>query len=106
MLWKGLQLPNRLDFEKETSSDTFGRFTAQPLERGFGSTIGNALRRVLLSSIEGTAVATVKIEGATFPNYAGTEQKRQYVVSGDQLTIINQSSAVGGVVKIVLTRAK
>jgi hypothetical protein len=54
----------------------------------------------------GDGVLTVKIEGATFPNYAGTEQKRQYVVSGDQLTIINPSSAVGGVVKIVLTRAK
>jgi Lipocalin-like domain len=52
-------------------------------------------------------ILAVKIEGATFPNYAGTEQKRQYVVSGDQLTIINPSSAVGGaVVKIVLTRAK
>ena len=51
-------------------------------------------------------VLTVKIEGATFPNYAGTEQKRQYVVSGDQLTITNPTSAVGGVVKIVLTRAK
>jgi DNA-directed RNA polymerase subunit alpha len=63
MLWKGLQLPNRLEFERETSSDTFGRFTAQPLERGFGTTIGNALRRVLLSSIEGAAVTAVKIDG-------------------------------------------
>jgi DNA-directed RNA polymerase subunit alpha len=63
MLWKGLQLPNRLDFERETSSDTFGRFTAQPLERGFGTTIGNALRRVLLASIEGAAVTAVKIDG-------------------------------------------
>jgi DNA-directed RNA polymerase subunit alpha len=63
MLWKGLQLPNRLDFERETSSDTFGRFTAQPLERGFGTTIGNALRRVLLSSIEGAAVTAVRIDG-------------------------------------------
>ncbi|MGE3842578.1 MAG: DNA-directed RNA polymerase subunit alpha [Vicinamibacterales bacterium] len=63
MLWKGLQLPNRLEFERETSSDTFGRFTAQPLERGFGTTIGNALRRVLLASIEGAAVTAVKMDG-------------------------------------------
>ena len=63
MLWRGLQLPSRLDFEKETSSDTFGRFSAQPFERGFGTTIGNALRRVLLSSIEGAAVTAVKIDG-------------------------------------------
>jgi Lipocalin-like domain len=50
---------------------------------------------------------TVKIEGATFPNYVGTEQKRQYAISGDQLTITNPMHAVGGgVLKIVLTRAK
>lgn len=63
MLWRGLQLPSRLDFERETSSDTFGRFSAQPFERGFGTTIGNALRRVLLSSIEGAAVTAIKIDG-------------------------------------------
>ncbi len=63
MLWRGLQLPGRLDFERESSSDRFGRFSAQPFERGFGTTIGNALRRVLLSSIEGAAVTAVKIDG-------------------------------------------
>lgn len=63
MLSRGLQLPGRLDFERETSSDTFGRFSAQPFERGFGTTIGNALRRVLLSSIEGAAVTAVRIDG-------------------------------------------
>ena len=55
MLWKGFQRPKRLEFERETLTDRFGRFYAQPFERGFGTTIGNALRRVLLSSIEGTA---------------------------------------------------
>jgi DNA-directed RNA polymerase subunit alpha len=63
MLWRGLQLPNRLDFERDTATVTFGRFSAQPFERGFGTTIGNALRRVLLSSIEGAAVTAVKIDG-------------------------------------------
>jgi DNA-directed RNA polymerase subunit alpha len=63
MLWKGLQLPNRLEFERETATDKFGRFSAQPFERGFGTTIGNALRRVLLSTIEGAAVTAVKIDG-------------------------------------------
>src|SRR3989442_5967226 len=63
MLWKGFQRPKRLDFERETLTDRFGQFTAQPFERGFGTTIGNALRRVLLSSIEGAAVTAVKIEG-------------------------------------------
>jgi len=63
MLWKGFQRPKRLEFERETSTDRFGRFVAQPFERGFGTTVGNALRRVLLSSIEGGAVTAVKIEG-------------------------------------------
>ena len=62
MLWKGFQRPKRLEFERETLTDRFGRFYAQPFERGFGTTIGNALRRVLLSSIEGTAVSAVKID--------------------------------------------
>jgi DNA-directed RNA polymerase subunit alpha len=61
MLWKGFQRPNRLEVEEEKGN--YGRFTAQPLERGWGTTVGNALRRVLLSSIEGAAVTGVKIEG-------------------------------------------
>src|SRR5512144_2075725 len=63
MLWKGFQRPKRLEFERETLTDRFGRFYAQPFERGFGTTVGNAIRRVLLSSIEGAAVTAVKIEG-------------------------------------------
>jgi DNA-directed RNA polymerase subunit alpha len=63
MLWKGFQRPKRLEFERETLTDRFGRFSAQPFERGFGTTVGNALRRVLLSSIEGAAVTAVKIDG-------------------------------------------
>ena len=62
MLWKGFQRPKRLECEQETLTVRFGRFYAQPFERGFGTTIGNALRRVLLSSIEGAAVSAVKIE--------------------------------------------
>ena len=53
MLWKGFQRPKRLEFERETLTDRFGRFYAQPFERGFGTTVGNALRRVLLSSHRG-----------------------------------------------------
>ena len=63
MLWKGFQRPKRLELERETLTDRFGRFYAQPFERGFGTTIGNSLRRVLLSSIEGAAITAVKIEG-------------------------------------------
>jgi DNA-directed RNA polymerase subunit alpha len=63
MLWKGFQRPKRLEFERETLTNRFGRFYAQPFERGFGTTVGNALRRVLLSSIEGAAITAVQIDG-------------------------------------------
>ncbi|HUR37422.1 MAG TPA: DNA-directed RNA polymerase subunit alpha [Terriglobales bacterium] len=63
MLWKGFQKPKRLSADTETLTEKYGKFHAQPFERGFGTTIGNALRRVLLSSIEGAAVSAVKIEG-------------------------------------------
>jgi DNA-directed RNA polymerase subunit alpha len=62
MLWKGFQKPKRLIVNGE-STDRYAAFSAQPFERGFGTTIGNALRRVLLSSIEGAAITAVKIEG-------------------------------------------
>ncbi|MGO9272895.1 MAG: DNA-directed RNA polymerase subunit alpha [Terriglobia bacterium] len=63
MLWKGFQKPKRLAVTMETLTDRYGQFNAQPFERGFGTTIGNALRRVLLSSIEGAAITAVRIEG-------------------------------------------
>jgi DNA-directed RNA polymerase subunit alpha len=63
MLWKGFQKPKRLACNLDTLTDRYGEFYAQPFERGFGTTIGNALRRVLLSSIEGAAITAVKIEG-------------------------------------------
>lgn len=61
--WKEFELPNRVSIEKETHTDTYGKFIAEPFERGFGITIGNGLRRILLSSIEGSAVTSVRIDG-------------------------------------------
>src|SRR5918994_1306644 len=62
-LWTGFQMPRRLAADSETLTERYGRFSAQPFERGFGTTIGNTLRRALLSSIEGAAVTAIKIEG-------------------------------------------
>lgn len=59
----GFQRPKRLNFEHETMTDTYGKFTAQPFERGFGTTIGNSLRRILLASIEGAAITSAKMDG-------------------------------------------
>ncbi|HYI07562.1 MAG TPA: DNA-directed RNA polymerase subunit alpha [Thermoanaerobaculia bacterium] len=63
MMWSDFQKPKKLDYDPETLTPNYGRFTAQPFERGFGTTIGNALRRVLLSSIEGAAITAVRVEG-------------------------------------------
>src|SRR6201991_4359277 len=62
-VWKGFQKPKRLASELESLTEKYGRFSAQPFERGWGTTVGNALRRALLSSIEGAAITAVKIEG-------------------------------------------
>ena len=64
MLWKGFQRPKRVEIDTETLTDTYGKFSAQPFERGFGATVGNALRRSLLAAIEGAAITAVRIDGA------------------------------------------
>jgi DNA-directed RNA polymerase subunit alpha len=61
--WRGLELPNRVTCDRDSLTDTYGRFTVEPFERGFGVTVGNSLRRILLSSLEGSAVTRIKIQG-------------------------------------------
>jgi DNA-directed RNA polymerase subunit alpha len=62
--WRGLELPSKVVSDPKFRSDVFGRFVVEPFERGFGTTIGNSLRRVLLSSLEGASVTAIKIKGA------------------------------------------
>src|SRR4029453_2293248 len=73
--WRDLIKPRRLEVDQDSLTTTYGKFVAEPLERGFGTTLGNSLRRVLLSSLQGSAITTVKIEGvdhefATIPEVA------------------------------------
>jgi DNA-directed RNA polymerase subunit alpha len=63
--WRGLELPYRVVKDDRSATPTFGRFTAEPFERGFGTTVGNSLRRVLLSSLEGASITKVKIAGVS-----------------------------------------
>ena len=65
IFWRGLELPGRVVLDSEVSNESYGRFTIEPFEQGFGTTIGNSLRRVLLSSLEGAAVTAVKIESVS-----------------------------------------
>ena len=64
MKWKSLLLPKKIEVDEKSLSDRYGRFVIAPLERGFGLTLGNALRRVLLSSLPGAAVTAVRMNGA------------------------------------------
>ncbi len=61
--WRGLELPSQVTCEKESLTGTYGKFYAEPFERGFGATVGNSLRRIMLSSLEGAAVTRVKLHG-------------------------------------------
>ncbi len=63
--WRDFQMPKRLDCEEASYTNTYGKFVAEPFERGYGVTLGNSLRRILLSSIEGSAVTSIRIEGVS-----------------------------------------
>ena len=63
--WRGFELPKRIKVDEETQTDLYTKFITEPFERGYGLTIGNSLRRVLISSLPGAAVTSVKFEGVT-----------------------------------------
>ena len=90
MLWKGFQRPKRIEADLESLTSTYGVFSAQPFERGFGTTIGNALRRSLLSSIEGAAITALQIEGALheFSSLSGiVEDVTDFILNLKQIPI-------------------
>src|SRR5258708_12894384 len=62
--WRGLELPSLVTCDPTTLTSSYGKFVAEPFERGFGATIGNSLRRILLSSLEGSSITQVKVHGA------------------------------------------
>src|SRR3954451_24674184 len=62
--WRGLELPSRVTRDEQVSTEQYGKFSAEPFERGFGTTVGNSLRRILLSSLEGAAVTHIRLKGA------------------------------------------
>ena len=62
--WHELIVPERIEVNKKTHTDSYGKFVCQPFERGFAATIGNSLRRILLSSIRGAAITSIKVDNA------------------------------------------
>lgn len=80
--WKGFELPSGVECDQDTLTDTYGHFWIEPFERGFGTTMGNTLRRILLSSIQGSAITSVKIDGirCEFENLSGVQEDTTEVV--------------------------
>ncbi|RMF37681.1 MAG: DNA-directed RNA polymerase subunit alpha [Planctomycetota bacterium] len=94
--WRGLELPSVVHVDQHTLSPTYGKFVAEPFERGFGTTIGNSLRRVLLSALEGSAVTQIKIRGAQheFTTIPGVlEDVTDIVLNVKSLVVKNHSDS-------------
>jgi DNA-directed RNA polymerase subunit alpha len=92
--WRGLELPSTLICDRESLTATYGKFIAEPFERGFGNSVGNSLRRVLLSSLEGSAVTQIKIRGANheFTTIPGVmEDVTEIVLNVKSLVVKNNS---------------
>ena len=100
--WRGLELPSRLTPDLDTATPTYGKFVAEPFERGFGATIGNSLRRILLSSLEGSAVTRVKIQGVQheFTTIPGVVEDVTDIVLNLKSLIIKNSSASNKTLRI------
>ncbi len=94
--WRDFQLPNRLECDEATYTNTYGRFHAAPFEKGYGVTLGNALRRVLLSSIEGSAVTSVKIQGAPheFSTIPGVLEDSTEIILNIKNLVLNSHSKI------------
>ncbi len=94
--WRDFQLPKRLECDESTYTNTYGKFSAAPFERGYGVTLGNSLRRVLLSSIEGSSVTAVKIGGAQheFSTIPGVLEDVPEIILNIKSLVLNSHSKI------------
>ena len=100
--WKDFEIPKKLVCDESSYSDTYGKFIAEPFERGYGTTLGNALRRVLLSSIEGSAVTSVKIDSVhhEFSNIAGVSEDIPDIILNIKELVLRSHSRQPKVIEI------
>lgn len=100
--WRGLELPTRVEQDVEVSNSGYGRFYVEPFERGFGTTIGNSLRRVLLSSLQGSAVTSIKIAGVDheFTSIPGVMEDVTEIVLNVKRLIIRNNSDLAKTMKL------
>ncbi|MFH0826943.1 MAG: DNA-directed RNA polymerase subunit alpha [Candidatus Omnitrophota bacterium] len=94
--WRDFQLPKRLECDEATYTDTYGKFMAAPFEKGYGVTLGNSLRRILLSSIEGSSVTSVKITGAAheFSTLPGVVEDVPEIILNIKELVLNSHSKI------------
>jgi len=94
--WRDFQLPKRLECDESTYTNTYGKFSAAPFERGYGVTLGNSLRRVLLSSIEGSSVTSVKIQGVQheFSTLPGVLEDIPEIILNIKSLVLNSRSKI------------
>ncbi len=94
--WRDFQLPKRLECDESTYTNTYGKFSAAPFERGYGVTLGNSLRRVLLSSIEGSSVTSVKIQGVQheFSTIPGVLEDIPEIILNIKSLVLNSRSKI------------
>ena len=104
--WRGLELPVSVDTEKETLTETYGKFTAGPFERGFGHSIGNSLRRIMLSSLEGSAVVSVRINGVSheFASIPGVVEDVTDIILNIKDIVVKLHTDQTKVIKIAATK--
>ena len=100
--WRDFQLPKRLECDEATYTNSYGKFSAAPFERGYGVTLGNSLRRVLLSSIEGSAVTSVKISGAQheFSTIPGVLEDVPEIILNIKNLVLNSHSKIAKTIYI------
>ena len=105
--WRGLELPSRVIREEQVSTDTYGKFYAEPFERGFGTTVGNSLRRILLSSLEGAAVTHIRLKGAEheFSSLAGVMEDVTDIILNVKSLVVKLDSDDVKEIKVTANKA-
>jgi len=105
--WRGLELPTRVERDPSVSTDKYGRFFIEPFERGFGTTVGNSLRRVLLSSLEGSAVTSIKITGVDheFTSVTGVMEDTTDIVLNVKSLVVRLQGDGPKVMKVSVEKA-
>ncbi len=100
--WRGLELPSLVTCDSATLTETYGRFVAEPFERGFGVSVGNSLRRILLSSLEGSAVTQVRIQGAQheFSSLPGVVEDVSEIVLNVKSLVVRNNSEQTRVIRV------